>query len=283
MFDVSPTAFCISTADGARSRLVEVNRAYLELVGRTAEEVRAEPWTVVASVDAADRERRLGLLETVGSFSGEEVQILHSSGRMIPTLVSCHRRTIDGLVADISVLVDISERKDFEGRLLKAALTDGMTELPNRAAFDRELESRTGRWSEGQSIGLAFIDLNGFKAVNDRYGHAVGDSLLKIVALRLRSRTKLDDFVARLGGDEFGVIFEFPAGAEAEALARFRSLAHSLCTTVRIGDFDVEIGAAIGVATERQPTTPDRLLTDADRLMYLAKATLERVSVLAAA
>jgi diguanylate cyclase (GGDEF)-like protein/PAS domain S-box-containing protein len=283
MFDLSPTALCITTADGLHGRYVKVNDSYLNLIGKTWEELQAEPTAAAAGTDLDGRMRRLHLLETEGLFRLEEVWLRHSSGRLIPTLVSCHRRVIDGLIADISIIVDISERKDFENRLVKAAFTDAMTDLPNRAAFDRELHVRTCNWREGECIGLAFIDLNGFKAVNDRYGHAIGDNLLKIVAMRLRARTKLSDFVARLGGDEFGVLFEFPSGEEAEVLSRFRFLAHNLCTAVRIGNLNVDIGAAVGLATETQPTTPDRLLDDADKLMYLAKATRERVSVLAAA
>ena len=283
MFDLSPTALCITTADGLYGGYVKVNAAYLALVGKSWDELQTEPTAVVAGTDADDRQRRLHLLETTGSFKLEEVWFRHSSGRLIPTLVSCHRRVIDGLVADVSIIVDISERKDFENRIVKAAFTDAMTDLPNRAAFDRELQARTGSWQAGDSIGLAFIDLNGFKAVNDRYGHSTGDALLKIVAMRLRARTKMSDFVARLGGDEFGVLFDFPSGDEAGVLSRFRFLAHGLCAEVRIGDLTVDIGAAVGVATETLPTTPDRLLDDADKLMYLAKATRQRVAVLAAA
>ena len=283
MFDLSPTAFCISTADGLHGGYVKVNEAYLDLIGKTWNELQTEPVALVTGVDAEGRARRLQLLETVGFFKLEEVPFRHSSGRLIPTLVSCQRRVINGLVADISIIVDISERKAFEDRILKAAFTDMMTELPNRAAFDRELASRIVTRAEGEEIGLAFIDLNGFKAVNDRYGHAVGDGLLKVVAMRLRARTKISDFVARLGGDEFGVLFAYPRGTKQEVVSRFRSLADNLCTTVRLNGLSIGIGAAIGVATASEPTTPDRLLDAADKLMYLAKATRERVSVLAAA
>lgn len=283
MFDQSSTAFCISTADGLHGKFVKVNQTFLDLVGMNWEELQSSPTALVTGSDLDGRMRRLHLLETQGYFKLEEVWLRHSSGGLIPTLVSTHRRVVQGLVADVSIITDISERKDFETRIIRAANTDAMTDLPNRAAFDRELMVRTAAWREGDSIGLAFIDLNGFKAVNDRYGHATGDSLLKILAKRLRARTKLTDFVARLGGDEFGVLFEFASGTEAEVLAGFISLAQNLCSVVRVRDLKIDIGAAIGVATDTQPTTPDRLLDDADRLMYLAKETKERVAVLAAA
>jgi diguanylate cyclase (GGDEF)-like protein len=279
MFESSPTAICISTSSANESRYVKVNRAYLELVGKNWEQLQAELVSVNTGAVDPDRLERLHILDTVGSYQLQEVLIRHVSGRLIPTLISCQRHIIDGQVTDIEIITDISERKEFETKLMRAAATDAMTDLPNRAAFDKELTARTNNWREGTSIGLAFIDLNGFKAVNDRYGHAVGDSLLKILSMRLRARTKLTDFVARLGGDEFGVLFEFPLGAKPEVIARFQSLAHHLCTTVRIRDHHIDIGAAVGVATETQPTTPDRLLDDADKLMYLAKATMDRVSV----
>jgi diguanylate cyclase (GGDEF)-like protein/PAS domain S-box-containing protein len=230
MFELSPTAFCISTLSALDSRYVKVNQAYLDLVGKTWDELRSEPLAVNTGAVSPDRLRRIQLLDTVGYYKLEEVEIRHSSGRLIPTLISCQRRVIDGHVADMEIIIDISERKEFENRIVKAAYTDTMTDIPNRAAFDRELKARIAGLAEGNASGLAFIDLNGFKAVNDRHGHAVGDSLLKVIAMRLRARTKITDFVARLGGDEFGVLFGFPAPTEPDAVSRFRSLASSLCT-----------------------------------------------------
>ena len=279
MFEMAPTAFCISTASASNSRYVKVNQAYLDLVGKTWDELQSEPLSANTGVVSPARARRIHLLDTVGFYRLEEVELRHASGRAIPTLISCQRRIVAGEVADIEIIIDNSERKEFENRILKAAFTDTMTDLPNRAAFDQELRQRIAAKTEEQSLGLAFLDLNGFKAVNDQHGHTVGDGLLQVIAKRLRWRSRACDFVARLGGDEFAVLFDFPARREAEALSRFGRLARGVCLEVRIGRLKVDIGVAIGIATAAGRTTPDRLLDAADRLMYDAKATGERIAV----
>lgn len=282
MFELSSTAFCISTSSAVDSRYVKVNQAYLDLVGKSWEELQSEPLAVNTGVISPARARRLHLLDTVGFYKLEEVDLRHSSGRIIPTLISCQRRMVDGEVADIEIILDNSERKEFENRILKAAFTDTMTDLPNRAAFDRELRERIDGKTDAQALGLAFLDLNGFKAVNDQHGHSVGDSLLRVVAQRLRWRSRASDFVARLGGDEFAVLFGVPSRREDDALGRFGRLATGMCHEIRIGQLKVDIGVAIGIAVAVGRTTPDRLLDAADRLMYDAKASGERVAVRAA-
>ena len=282
MFEMAPTAFCISTASASNSRYVKVNQAYLDLVGKTWDELQSEPLSANTGVVSPARARRIHLLDTVGFYRLEEVELRHASGRAIPTLISCQRRIVAGEVADIEIIIDNSERKAFEERILRAAFTDTVTDLPNRAAFDRALAERIATTGPGAEVGLAFIDLNGFKSVNDRFGHAVGDSLLRVVALRMRARSKASDFVARLGGDEFAILFEVPAGRSDAALARFRLLAADLCREVVIREHRISIGAAVGLATGNGAVTPDGLLDAADRLMYAAKATRARVSVMAA-
>ena len=284
MFEMAPTAFCISTASPTNSRYVKVNQAYLDLVGKTWEELRAEPLSANTGAISQARARRIHLLDTVGYYKLEEVELRHSSGRLIPTLISCQRRIVAGEVADIEIIIDNSERKEFEERILKAAFTDRVTDLPNRAAFDRALAERIVMAGPGEAIGLAFIDLNGFKAVNDQFGHAVGDSLLRVIAMRLRARAKSDDLVARLGGDEFAVLFVVPADKGFAPLSRFRLLADDLCADVTIRGNRISVGAAVGLAIAKgAETTPDRLLDAADKLMYSAKATRARVAVMAAA
>ena len=173
MFELSSTAFCISTSSAVDSRYVKVNQAYLDLVGKSWEELQREPLAVNTGEISPARARRLRLLDTVGFYKLEEVDLRHSSGRIIPTLISCQRRMVDGEVADIEIIIDNSERKEFENRILRAAFTDTMTDLPNRAAFDQELRQRISAKPDDQALGLAFLDLNGFKAVNDQYGHTV--------------------------------------------------------------------------------------------------------------
>ncbi|MCK0196403.1 sensor domain-containing diguanylate cyclase [Ancylobacter sp. 6x-1] len=281
VFERSPVAICIATCEYV-SRYVMVNPAYLQLIGKGWEEIAGQPLVLdtVRALDDPNRLRRRHMLETAGHFQLEEVDLLHASGRIVPTLISTQRRVINGEPVDIEIIIDNSERKAFERSILEAAFTDVMTGLPNRAAFDSRLGAMTAPERTEGALGLAFLDLNGFKTINDRYGHRMGDALLRVVADRLRTSMRSGDFVARLGGDEFGVLFDLPAEAPpADPAARFRPLAQDICRDIRIEGHALPIGAAVGVAVATRPADGESLLHLADSLMYAAKATGRPIEV----
>jgi diguanylate cyclase (GGDEF)-like protein len=153
------------------------------------------------------------------------------------------------------------------------ALHDTLTGLPNRAlVLDRaeQMLARAAR-NPGQIAGALFIDIDGFKLVNDRRGHAAGDQLLKVVAERLRGAVREQDTVGRLGGDEFVVL-----GESAASRGTLDRLADRLTGVVREpieldSGHSVSVTASIGAAVGRYPT-PDTLLRDADLALYAAKA-----------
>lgn len=142
---------------------------------------------------------------------------------------------------------------------------DPLTGLANRARLDEHL---TRRVAAAQPLALLMLDLDRFKAVNDLYGHAAGDELLRTVARRVRSAIRTDDEAARLGGDEFVVLL---AGADAERAAQ---KAEQLRTLLQqpYGDIDVPVSASIGVATyPGSGRTASALLAAADEALYRAK------------
>jgi diguanylate cyclase (GGDEF)-like protein len=146
-------------------------------------------------------------------------------------------------------------------------LHDSLTGLPNRTLFMERMEHAIAR--EG-CFSILYVDLDGFKAVNDRLGHEAGDELLIAVARRLRECLRGDDIAARLGGDEFGVLLE---GADAEhAGAAAERLARAFNGTVSITAGEVPIGLSIGVATRQADEGLDELIRQADAAMYAAKA-----------
>lgn len=279
VFEISPVAICISTAEFV-SRYIMANPAYLNMIGRTWDEIAGQPMYLdtVRALDDPKRLRRIHELSTNGFYKLEEVDLAHKSGRIIPTLISTQRRTINGQELDIEIIIDNSEHKAFERDILEAAYTDVVTGLPNRAAFDRRLQSMLAERRPGEGISLAYIDLNGFKSINDRHGHAAGDRMLRQLAQRLRAKADPQHFVARIGGDEFVLLFTFGLNNAPTAIG-LHALAVLICTAIDIDDIRLTVGAAVGVAVTTDTIDADTLLRHADTLMYAAKATGRPIEV----
>jgi len=167
---------------------------------------------------------------------------------------------------------DVTARRSLERELNHQAFHDTLTGLANRALFLDRLSHAMDRADRGADpVGVLFLDLDDFKAVNDSFGHPAGDRLLVAVAERIRAATRPGDTVARFGGDEFAVLVESGAMPEAaEAVAE--RITEGLAGTFRIHSNEVPMRASIGIALGRRPQeTPDDLLRDADLAMYLAK------------
>jgi diguanylate cyclase (GGDEF)-like protein len=167
---------------------------------------------------------------------------------------------------------DITERRRSEARIEFLAHHDGLTELPNRLLFNDRLNQAIAGASTDSPCSLLCLDLDGFKGVNDRLGHAAGDALLKIVAARLRDGLRAGDTPARLGGDEFAVVL--PRTSTDEALSISHRLAAALRVPYGLGAFgSAEIAVSIGVASAPdQASTSDELLLIADRALYQSKS-----------
>jgi chemotaxis family two-component system sensor kinase Cph1 len=167
--------------------------------------------------------------------------------------------------------------RDFDGYLLQRAeskladlaVTDALTGLPNRRLLLDRLEHSLTKYARGEEVSLLFLDIDGFKGVNDEYGHDAGDLLLVHVATQLRAATREQDTVARLGGDEFVVLCENTTAEEADVVAG-RILA-ALRTPVDLAGTSVAITASIGVAAANFTLGAADLLRQADEAMYRAK------------
>jgi diguanylate cyclase (GGDEF)-like protein len=157
------------------------------------------------------------------------------------------------------------------GELEARADIDPLLDILNRRGFEREL-ARAGAHVKryGTQVALMFIDLDGFKAVNDRYGHGAGDALLKAVARELVAHVRASDLVGRLGGDEFGLLIW--RIDEAQAAARARQLEDLIArVSVTHGRSQVQVGASAGSAHLREDLTPIQTIAAADRAMYRRK------------
>ena len=160
------------------------------------------------------------------------------------------------------------------GALRHRALHDPLTGLPNRRFYLQELDEalrRAATDSRTQRVGVIFLDLDGFKYVNDSLGHHAGDLLLVEVAERLSSVTRTGDLTARFGGDEFALLCP-NVGSDATALALGRRVNQALADPILIGEAEFHVSASVGVAVApRIADNGDALLRDADAAMYAAK------------
>jgi diguanylate cyclase (GGDEF)-like protein len=166
-------------------------------------------------------------------------------------------------------LRDVTERKCAELELSRLALHDPLTGLPNRVRLLERIAAVLRTGAPGAAV--LFCDLDGFKAVNDRYGHDLGDRLLIAVADRLREALRGEDEATRLGGDEFVIVCSgVTSDAHVRAIAdRLRS---RICEPFALRGVEVRIGCSIGIATADRPgVRPEDLLEAADRAMYRAK------------
>lgn len=246
---------------------VEVNEALCAMLDAEPVDLIGESLDVVIhhadqAGDVANRERVLaGEEESITtekrlrSLSGSEVWVQHSIGLV--------RDEDDRPVHFVSQFVDVTEARRARRELERLAAHDPLTDLKNRAAF----EQAVSEWSEGAA--LLFIDIDGFKAVNDQLGHASGDRVLSIVAKRLAGRLRNSDLLARFGGDEFVVAIR---GADTERARVVASHFHdAMRTPVDLEGSTVTVGLSIGVAAQAPDESFGEVLRRADQAMYVAK------------
>ncbi len=172
----------------------------------------------------------------------------------------------------VALLEDVSERRRLQDRLEHQAYHDTLTGLANRARVTEQLEQIFGGPAGQRRVGLCFLDLDGFKVINDSLGHDVGDQLLKAVASRLTRCCGSGQLVARMGGDEFVIVVEDTAG-EHDVAALANEVLAAMAAPVRVGDHELTVTTSIGVV-ERPvaDTNPADLLQAADITLYRAKA-----------
>jgi diguanylate cyclase (GGDEF)-like protein len=165
------------------------------------------------------------------------------------------------------------ERKRVEVVLSRQALHDPLTGLPNRAYFLERLEAALARSARrGLRVGVLFLDLDGFKSVNDTHGHQTGDGLLAQVAERLQSTIRPTDTLARFGGDEFVLLCEDVEGV-GDVVALAERLGTEMEAPFEVGERSISVGMSVGIVSARggAGVSAQALIRDADRMMYRAK------------
>jgi diguanylate cyclase (GGDEF)-like protein len=171
----------------------------------------------------------------------------------------------------VTTYVDVTERHRAEARVAHLAHHDPLTDLPNRLLLRERLGRELAHVKRGARLAVHYVDLDGFKPVNDKLGHAVGDQLLKAVADRLRSTTREVDTVARIGGDEF-IIIQVGVRDRGDAEVLAGRVVAAMARQFGIDERDIAIGASIGVAfAPEHGATADELMASSDAALYAAK------------
>lgn len=264
----------------AESRLLVWNKRYLDIFGLSDDALRVG-MSQRAIIEMLVELNRYGTGSTVDSVSeGTRTSLAIdlarpvlrelADGRVIAVL---HRPMEGG--GWVATFEDITERRRNEARISHMARHDALTDLPNRTALREIGNERIGLvgLSQGRPRHLAILclDLDRFKPVNDSFGHAVGDMLLRAVAERLRNLLSSEDLVARFGGDEFTVLHGVESTADATAFAH--RLIASVSEPYEIDGYVIEIGISVGITiAESGSGDIDRHLKNADMALYEAKA-----------
>jgi diguanylate cyclase (GGDEF)-like protein/PAS domain S-box-containing protein len=244
----------------------------LEAIGRPLDDLIIPP-------DFVDR-HRAGLARNVGGGESRvlgkrlELPAVRKDGSTLMVEVRINALEMRGQKVFSAFLHDISERKQAEALREYESRHDMLTGLLNRRALLETLpiaQSRAAR--SGRSMALLFIDLDGFKAVNDTFGHEAGDRLLCEVALRLRALVRKTDSVYRLAGDEFTVLVEGLADGAGDAHTVADKAVESLGRPVEVSGGKAQVGASVGIAifAPDSRASIDDLLREADGRMYEAK------------
>ncbi len=229
----------------------------VEHVHAAINEAFAKPGTPIPIDDHRVRHRDLKWLY----FEGSAVCLADGS-HVNGVVVTCH---------------DVTERKQHEETIYRQANYDPLTGLPNRLMFADRLATALLRGRrERHSVGLLFIDLDGFKKVNDTLGHKAGDDLLKEISIRLAACVRSDDTIARLGGDEFTVILPNIHGpGDTEVVAK--KIIERVREPINLADTEVYVSASIGITLYPDDADDEEtLVKHADTAMYEAKAAGRR-------
>lgn len=252
-------------------RIMRVNPAFTRMTGYAASEVAgAECFMLGSGENEAEYHRLIwNAIDLEHGWEGE-VWNRRLSGDLYPVWVRINtvRDDLGTLSGYVVVLSDITHRKRAEEELRRQATRDSLTGLPNRQLFLSMLADAVER----SSCGLLFVDLDGFKGVNDDFGHDAGDDILKVVAGRLRGAVRASDEVARLAGDEFVIILNDVRMIE-DATRVAAKVVETLGAPFEVkGRLITSISASVGIALyPADATSADGLLRAADAAMYKAK------------
>jgi len=259
----------------AMQRIIEVNPAFTRITGYPASEALGRKPSLLSS-GRRSREQYPAMWQALhqhGHWQGEFWN-RHKNGSLYAAASAINAlRDADGQVTHyVSVFSDVTERKHQQEQLERLAHFDPLTGLPNRALLADRLQQGLARAQRArQGLAVCFMDLDGFKAVNDMHGHDAGDDLLAEVARRLQGGIRAGDTAARLGGDEFVLLLgglRHPRECEDTA----RRVLHAVALPIEVEGHTVHVTGSMGISVfPRDGSDAEQLLRQADQAMYQAK------------
>ena len=256
--------------------LVDINQAYTRISGYQREQVLGKPMQELFcdNLDTTAFDTMEKGLQKMDYWQGS-LDTSRATGERcaIQLSINAVRSDAGQLLQYVAIITDITEKRRQEQQLKQIAHFDILTGLPNRLLLaDRLQHGMTQALRRKQNLAVVYIDLDGFKAVNDTWGHATGDKLLIEVAQRMRHALRESDTVARLGGDEFVAVFvDLPDGIPYEVF--LMRLLKAASEPVYIDGQALKVSASLGVTMypQQEELDADQLLRQADQAMYQAK------------
>ncbi len=260
----------------AKGTILDVNAAFTLMTGYSKAEVVGRNPRILNSGqhEASFYAEMWAVLLREGNWTGE-VWNRRKNGEIYPELLTISTvRTPGGKVQRyVALFSDISAQKAHQRQLEHIAHHDALTGLPNRVLLaDRLRQSLATAARRGEKIALAYLDLDGFKEVNDRFGHDAGDRLLEVLAERMKKILRETDTLARLGGDEFVAVLVDLANIDS-TLPWLKRLLSTVAEPVHDEMGMLQVSASLGVSfyPQEDPVDADQLLRQADQAMYQAK------------
>jgi diguanylate cyclase (GGDEF)-like protein/PAS domain S-box-containing protein len=255
--------------DEETHRIVSVNAAAARMIGGSAQEIVGR---ICHKYICPAEKGRCPISDLGQTVDHAECILLTGSGQAVPVIKTAVSVSLDGRRYVLENFVDISDRKRAEDTIRHHAYHDTLTDLPNRLLFQDRLTQALARARRSRRmLAVLFLDLDRFKNVNDTYGHAVGDAILREVAERLQADLREEDAIARLGGDEFAVLLP-EIGSADEAAVVARKILQTLRRQFSHGSHRLLLTTSIGISVSpRDGDDGHSLLQSADAALYHAK------------
>lgn len=270
LIDLSPEAMIVHR----EGKILFVNKASVTLIGASSKaDLLHHHWEELISFDSynSDDLSIEKLRNNREQVLNHQIKAKRFDGQVIDLEITSTNIEYNGMPASEFIARDITIRKKQERKVKKLAYQDMLTELPNRRKFMDRLEKLLIQSRENKTkFVVIFIDLDGFKKVNDSLGHEAGDDLLRRVSLHLKSSVRENDTVARLGGDEFTILL--PGSNHQECIGVVERIIENLNLPICLSNQDIRVTPSIGIALYPQDgEDAEMLLKQADIAMYQAK------------
>jgi len=263
----------ITTADGT---IIEVNDAFSRITGYSRDEALGNNPRILSSGRHSTEfyAAMWGALVEKGHWYGE-IWNRRKNGEVYVEMqtISAVRDAQDNALQYVALSTDITALKAYQSQLEHIAHYDALTSLPNRVLLgDRLHQAIAQTQRRGQRLAVAYLDLDGFKAINDRHGHEAGDQLLIALAARMKESLREGDTLARMGGDEFVAVL-LDLSEVADSVPMLNRLLAAAAQPVHFGEAVLQVSASLGVTffPQAEDADADQLLRQADQAMYQAK------------